>query len=126
MKTHKKVSKPILTPITVSITQEIIDKSIPGSPFSCPLALALREIGFKKVVVLPKTGISCDRFKSELPEEITEYLLFFDEHQTQNPITFELKVKLWDRIEDPKRDRRSSGDLLERAETLHPGKEENV
>lgn len=116
MSSKGTIKKSQLTPIHIDITQSILDKSIRGSPFSCPLSLALQEMGFKRIVVLPKMGISCDRFKSTLPEVITEYLIDFDQGAPMTPIAFDLKVKLWNRVEDPKRQRRSSGELIDRME----------
>ncbi len=48
----------------IKVTQENIDECTPGSPFACPIAMALRDAGYVK----PRVG----KFKAEMYKPRTD------------------------------------------------------
>lgn len=63
-------------PVRVTVTQEHIDKGIPGDSRRCPFALAIQGKGYG----LPANG---------LPEEARQFLRDFDAGRPVGPITFD-------------------------------------
>lgn len=84
-------------PVRVVVSQEDIDSGYPGSPFECPVALAVaRATAGRHVAVKPDRaewqnadGNWCGGF---LPPGIVETVRLFDQGKLTGPFTFDWNV----------------------------------
>lgn len=91
--------------IEVEVTQDDIDQGVPESYRKCPLALALRRMGYDIVEVF-ETSLECayDPDSStpfsvtwkckELPGELEQFISLLDEGNEVFPTTFEIPLEL--------------------------------
>jgi hypothetical protein len=83
--------------ITVSVTEEDINKGIIGSSCSCPVALAIKKSTnfhpsvdhYTAALLNPEDdGLTlCD-----LPHSVRCFIFAFDDHKPVRPFTFELEI----------------------------------
>ncbi len=86
--------------VKINVTQDHIDKGIPGSSYKCPVALAIKEtlppgdarrisVGLCYVSFYRKKGIN--RFYTYgLPKRIVTFIETFDEKKKVRPMHFTL------------------------------------
>jgi hypothetical protein len=86
------MAKLLMTTIRVNVTYNHIDKGIAGDPGLCPIALALRDKGYK----YPSVGhilVSGLRERSiRMPREVIDWINDFDSDILVEPISFELQL----------------------------------
>ena len=83
--------------VLVQITQEDIDKAIPGTIFDNPLAIAIRRrLGHEYYAQVTKGGIYCRRLgkdgRMELGDALQQFLRDFNENRVVQPTYFILEV----------------------------------
>lgn len=81
--------------MTISVTQEDIDKGRPNSCGSCPIALAVRRsTGLLNASVSQSRIISWGGYKPRLdvetPAQAVDFIELFDSNEPVKPFTFEL------------------------------------
>ena len=76
--------------IQVRVVQKHIDEGKKDDPFCCPIALALREMGYRDVAVGPDT-IDIGDEQYDTPAVARAFIECFDEWGTGLPIQFELE-----------------------------------
>ena len=78
--------------ITIEITKKHITKGKRKNPDSCPIALALREVGFENVLVASSYVFvrNDEPLTAEFDELTFSFLNDFDNKVATNPFTMEL------------------------------------
>ena len=81
----------------VQVTSEHIKNGKKSTLISCPIALAVKQLGYKEVFVTP-FGMACidpstdSTLRVELPEVARKFIRSFDADQDVTPIEFYLQV----------------------------------
>ena len=85
--------------MTITVTATHIRIAEPGNPYFCPVNLALRDAGLKRVKVTRCTiRYSHNRarmlpgIRKELPKKAQDFLFKYDTNQEVKPFQFELEV----------------------------------
>lgn len=90
--------------LTVHVSEAEIRDGVEGSPSGCPVALALEmacglrthghaEVGYKWASFpVPESGGGHRTVTCELPEEVSEWIVAFDDGEAMPPITFSLAI----------------------------------
>lgn len=73
----------------ISVTQKHIDSGFRGSCDKDPVALALKDSGFKKVWISPDRVI-LDGVEYEMPEVVSKFIRDFDNVRFVDPFEFEI------------------------------------
>jgi len=74
----------------ISVTQQHINDGLRGSCDKDPIALALRDAGFKKVWVSPD-ALRIDGKVYGMPADVVEFVRNWDRIQFVDPIEFQLE-----------------------------------
>ena len=82
----------------ITVTQENIDKGVRGEIGYCPIALAIKALGYEHVCVDDESVDArreeddpyADAFLSYLPTKATSFIHAFDEGRKVAPFTFEM------------------------------------
>ena len=74
----------------VTVTQQHINKGIPGTEVRCPIALALKDTGTKHLFV-KKFYFETDKGIYRLPKAARDFVFKFDYKQEVAPFSFEAK-----------------------------------
>lgn len=77
----------------IKVTQEHITKGQCWEPKCCPIALALIDVGFKKVRVCIGR-IEINRKFYSLPQEARKFMTSFDTNLNVQPFEFEFNARL--------------------------------
>lgn len=77
----------------ITVTQEHIDKGLPGMTDECPIALAVKALGYDRVCV-DDESVEASRgegrlFYGYLSDEATQFVHDFDGEIDVEPFTFE-------------------------------------
>ncbi len=81
--------------LTVEVTEQHIKKGAPADLVSCPIALALNQLGYLARV----SNRSCIIGKGEIrhiaymPDEAVNFIADFDDYTNVQPITFDLEFE---------------------------------
>lgn len=78
----------------IAVTQENIDKGVRGETSNCPIALAVKALGYEYVCVGAESvdalrGSDGRAFLWYLPNEATSFVHAFDEGRKVAPFTFD-------------------------------------
>lgn len=85
------------TSYTIEVTQEDIDKGVPGNPCSCMVARAVRRrfAKHKKSVQVFYGGVYVGNRTFDLPKVAIRKMYDFDERRPVTPFTFIMETDPW-------------------------------
>lgn len=89
-------------PIRVEVTQDDIDKGVPGRMSLCPIARAIKRLGYEDVVVLSSliqfSKTADHPYKvvpgGLIPPRVKRFITRFDDNETVKPFVFHIKNQL--------------------------------
>lgn len=78
----------------VEVSQEDIDNGVPGRPYSCAVALAVRRADGGWVSFVGSSEVRLrDHAWCSLPEHVQQFIIDFDHGRRVEPFAFDLKCK---------------------------------
>lgn len=78
--------------MTISVTQQHIDRGEALSCSRCPIALAISDCFLASCTVLHHSVCITDLGYYSLPNECNDFITAFDNNQPVSPFTFELEL----------------------------------
>jgi hypothetical protein len=79
---------------TVHVKGKHIKQGKPGQGDYCPIALALKDMGYSDVNVQGAGAIEVDGVDLEVPDNIDKFIGKFDDHESVKPFSFVAKPVL--------------------------------
>ena len=86
----------------IEVTQAHIDNGTPWEPGSCPIALAVNDMGYSNSTVDRRSGEAQDRegvnFAWDMPEEASKFTADFDSRKNVEPFIFGVELYYIDKF----------------------------
>lgn len=79
--------------LAVVVSKNHIKEGLPKSPYACPIALALREQGYKHSdIAVSSINLYVKPHFYTLPSEAVSFIHYFDKNQNGEPFEFEIDL----------------------------------
>ena len=76
--------------LSIRVTQDDIKNGVPGSPYSCPVARAIRRVANRKSVAVGVSYCRINHIRYGFPEMVADNISRYDLGYAMRPFSFKL------------------------------------